>query len=64
MLWVVHHEWASGAQFTFNCYNHWYTIVIWDKWWGGHFLYSKMGITQRDILSIILYSLGVIPLIR
>ena len=28
MLWAVQHEWHSGAQFTFNCFHHWSTLVI------------------------------------
>ena len=27
MLWYVQHEWPSGAQFTFNCYRDWATLV-------------------------------------
>ena len=30
MLWAVRHEWPSGAQFTFNCYRHWATMVVSD----------------------------------
>ena len=30
MIWDVRHEWTSGAQFTFNCYRHWATLVILD----------------------------------
>ena len=28
MLWAVRHEWPSGAQFTFNYYRHWATLVV------------------------------------
>ena len=28
MLWDVRHEWPGGAQFTFNCYRHWATLVV------------------------------------
>jgi hypothetical protein len=28
MLWHVRHEWPSGAQYSFNCYRHWSTLVI------------------------------------
>ena len=28
MLWAVRHEWSSGAQFTFNCYRRWATLVV------------------------------------
>ena len=30
ILWAVCHEWTSGAQFTFNCYRHWATLVVRD----------------------------------
>ena len=42
MLWAVWHEWPSGAQFTFNCYRHWATLVV--QYTGdssGNFLHSK-----------------------
>ena len=65
MLWAVRHEWPSGAQFTFNCYRHWATLVVRDIGDGsGHFLHSKEGVTQGDPLAIIAYGIGVLPLIR
>ena len=30
MLWAVRNEWPGGAQFTFNCYCHWSTLVVRD----------------------------------
>ena len=63
MMWVVHHEWPSGTQFTFNCCHHWAIMVIQDRWKEGHFLYSKEGITQRYLLATNSYGLRVIPLI-
>ena len=42
MLWAVRNESPSGAQFTFNCYRHWATLVVRDMGDGsGHFLHSK-----------------------
>ena len=65
MLWAVRHKWPSGAQFTFNCYRHWATLVVRDIGYGsGHFLHSKEGVTQGDPLSMIAYGIGVLPLIR
>ena len=65
MLWAVRHEWPSGAQFTFNCYRHWATLVVRDIGDGsGHFLHSKEGVTQGDPLAMITYGIGVLPLIR
>ena len=65
MLWAVRHEWPSGAQFTFNCYRHWSTLVVRDTGDGsGHFLHSKEGVTQGDPLAMIAYGIGIPPLIR
>ena len=64
MLWAFRHEWTSGAQFTFNCYRHWPTLVVRDIGDGsGHFLHSKDGVTQGDPLAMIKYGIGVLPLI-
>ena len=65
MLWAVWHEWTSGAQFNFNCYRHWATMVVRDMEGGsGHSLYSKEGVTQGYPLAMIAYGIGVLPLIR
>ena len=65
MLWAVWHEWTGGAQFTFNCYRHWSTLVVRDTVDGsGHFLHSKEGVTQGDPIAMITYGIGVLPLIR
>ena len=65
MLWAIRNEWPSGAQFTFNCYRHWATLVVQhtgDE--PGHFLHSKEGVTQWDPLAMIAYGIGFLPLIR
>ena len=65
MLWAVRHDWPVGAQFTFNCYRHWATLVVRDTEDGsGHFLHSKEGVTQGDPLAMIAYGIVVLPLIR
>ena len=65
ILWPVRHEWPSGAQFAFNCYRHWATLVVRDTGDGsGHFFQSKEGVTQGDPLIMIAYEIGVLPLIR
>ena len=64
MLWSVRHEWPSGAQFTFNFYRHWGTLMVSNTEDGsGHFLYSKEGVTQGDPLNMIAYGIWVLPLI-
>ena len=56
---------GGGAQFTFNCYCHWATLVVRHTADGsGHFLHSKEGVTQGDPLAMIAYGIGVLPLIR
>ena len=65
MLWAVRHEWPSGTHFNFNCYRHWYTLVVRDTEDGsGYFLYSKEGVTQGGPLSMIAYGIGFLLLIR
>ena len=65
MLCTVRNEWLSGAQFTFNCYRHWATLVVRDIGDGsGHFLHSKERVTQGEPLDMISYGIGVLPLIR
>ena len=65
MLWSVWHEWPSGAQFTFNFYRHWATLVVRDTGdRSGHVLHNKEGVTQGDPLAMIAYGIGVLPLIR
>ena len=65
MLWAVRHEWPSGAQFTFNFYHHWAMLVVWDTGDGsGHFLQIKEGVTHGEPLAMIVYGIGVLPLIR
>ena len=65
MLWAVQHEWPSGAQFTFNCYRYWATLVFRDIGDGsGQFLHSKEGVTHGDPLAMITYGIGVLPLIQ
>ena len=52
-------------QFTFNCYRHWATLVVQDTGDGsGHFLHSKEGATQGDLLEMMNYGIGLLPLIR
>ena len=61
MLWAVWNEWPSGAQFTFNCYRHWATLVVRDTGDGSvHFLHSKEGVTQGEPLAMIA-GIGVLP---
>ena len=64
VLWVVRYEWSSGAQFNFKCYSHRAILVI--RYNGGmrHFLQSKEWVTQGEPIVMIVYGIGVIPLIQ
>ena len=53
MLWEIRHDFPSGAQFKFNCYCHWATLVVRYLEGSGHLLHSNEGVTQGDPLSII-----------
>jgi hypothetical protein len=64
MLWTIRHEWPSGARFSFNCYQHWATLVIRNKGGDTVFLLSREGVTQGDPLAMVGYGVGVPPLIR
>ena len=67
MIWEVRHKCPSGAQYTFNCYRNWSTLVIRDAVGTDHFLYIKGGMNQTPPpppLTMISYILGVLPLIQ
>ena len=64
MLWIVRHEWPAGARFTFNCYKHWGILMIRNSDGTGTFIFSKEGVTQGDPLSMFVYGIGLLPLIR
>lgn len=64
MLWVIWHEWPSGARFTFNCYKHWVILIIRNNNGIAILIFSKEGVTQGDPLAMFAYGIGILPLIR
>ena len=64
VLWAVRFEWPSGARFAFNFYRHWATVVIRAGDGTGHLLFSKEGVTQGDPVDMVVYGMGIFPLIR
>eukprot|EP00957_Ditylum_brightwellii_P017145 1292717-Ditylum_brightwellii.AAC.1 len=60
ILWHVHHIWPSGTCYLFNTYRYWKILVI----RGGTNIHSKEGVTQGDPLAMLLYALGVLPIIE
>ncbi len=64
MLWTVRHQWAVMARFTMNCYCHFVRLVV--RLLGGEpiILMSKEGSMQGDSLGMILYGIGMLPLVE
>jgi len=63
-LWVVWHEWSSGAQFCFNTYCHWSTPVVHHCNGHGHFLHSQEGVTHTGgPVAMVAYGLSTLLLI-
>mmetsp|Transcript_5227 Transcript_5227/g.7776 ORF Transcript_5227/g.7776 Transcript_5227/m.7776 type:complete len:169 (+) Transcript_5227:2704-3210(+) len=60
LLWHVQHIWPSGSRYTFDTYCHWKILVVRN----GTNLYIKEGVTQGDPLAMVLYALGVLPIIE
>eukprot|EP00978_Attheya_sp_CCMP212_P026136 scaffold85322_cov36-Attheya_sp.AAC.1 len=64
ILWTVHHEWPSGARFTFTCYGHWGTLRVRNQNGTALFIFSMEGATQGDPLAMFIHGMGLLLLIR
>lgn len=53
IMWEDKHECPSGTQFTFSYYRHLSTLLI-RYGVGVHFLYSKDGLTEQDLIAMII----------
>ena len=63
LFWTIHHRWPHSAQFAFNCYRHYTQLVLRGKPGSKcSILLSREGVTQDDPLSMVLYSLSLVPL--
>ena len=64
-MWTIRHRWPAGVRFTFNCYRHWAQLLVrsvdGDE---GTILFSKEGCTQGDPLAMIVYGIGMLPLVE
>ena len=63
MMWALRHTCPSGLRFAFSCYHLWVTLLIRAGNRMGHFLHRKEGVTKGDPLAMIVYVIGIIPLI-
>ena len=64
MLWIVHHLWLSKAFFAFNCYCHRSLLLFKNGNGTVNFLQIREDMTQGDPLAIIVYIIGILPLIK
>ena len=61
MLLNVRNLWPRCARFVFNTYRGWSVLVLRGQ---QKFLFSKEGVTQGDPLSMLVYAVGILPLIQ
>ena len=61
MLWNVWNLWLSRYRFVFNCYHHWYSLVLRNGNGMASIMHGREGMIQGDPLSIFVYGLGVLP---
>ena len=64
MLWTVQHLWPPGAHFVFNCYCHWSLLVLQNGNGTASIIHGKEGVTQGDTLAMIVYRIGILPIIN
>ena len=64
MLWTVRYRWPAGARSAFNCYRHWAQLLILHLEEPPVTILSREGVTQGDPLSVVLYGITLIPLVK
>ena len=62
MLWTVHHRWATGVRFTFNCYKHWAQLLLRQPGELTVTIMRREGVTQGDPLFMVVYRITPAPL--
>ena len=61
LLWNARILRPTASQFLFNCYKGWACLVLSNY---SEYIYSREGVTQGDPISMLMYAIGTIPLIR
>ena len=61
LLWIVRILWPCCSCFVFNTYRGWAPLIVRAT---EELLFSRDGVTQGDPLSMFLYAVGTLPLIR
>ena len=64
MLWTLRHECASLSYLAFNCYSFCATLKVKTPDGNSYKLLSKEGVTQGCPLSMIIYGITTLPIIR
>ena len=62
MLWTVRHRWPAVAIFAFNCYKHWAQLLPRQPGEPSVTILIREGVTQGDLLSMVLYGITLVPL--
>ena len=60
-LWNARTLWPQCSRFHFNTYRGHATLVVHGS---PEFIYSREGVTQGDPLSMLLYAVAMLPLVR
>ena len=64
MLWTVCHCWLAGARSVFNCYSHWAQLLLCHPGEPPVTILILEGLTQGDPLSMVLYGISLVPLVK
>ena len=61
LIWNARILWPRCSRFLFNTCRGWAKLFVCGS---AEYLYSREGVTQGDPLSMFLYAIGILPLIR
>lgn len=64
IMWTIRHLWPSGSRFSFNCYRHSPILIIRRPGKGAYFILSDEGVTQGDLLAMLLFGALLVPMAK